>query len=306
MTSTPLGQPVVVGIDGSTSALDAARWAADEAARRGLPLRLVTAVDTTATIAFGGRLGRPEDFVQEVETQARDWLVTAEKAVAQAHPGLTVEQRLTTQQAAIPALVDESAHARLVVLGSRGLGGFTGLLAGSTAVALVAHGHSPVVVVRGPRHDEPAPADGPVVVGVDGSPASESAVALAFEEASIRHAELVAVHTWIEFASDSAYAYARQFMMDWTAVEQRESERLAERLAGWQEKYPDVTVRRVVTRDRPVRCLLEQAEHAQLLIVGSRGHGRVSGTLLGSTSQALIYHAPCPLLVARPPAAPAG
>ena len=65
------------------------------------------------------------------------------------------------------------------------------------------------------------------------------------------------------------------------------------------QKYPEVSVRRVVVRDRPVRQLLEQAQDAQLLVVGSRGHGGVSGMLLGSTSQALIYHAPCPLLVAR-------
>jgi nucleotide-binding universal stress UspA family protein len=88
--------------------------------------------------------------------------------------------------------------------------------------------------------------------------------------------------------------------MDWKAVEDTETGRLAERLAGWQEKYPDVTVRRIVTRDRPVRCLLEHSADAQLLVVGSRGHGQFSGMLLGSTSRALIYHAPCPLLVARP------
>jgi nucleotide-binding universal stress UspA family protein len=75
-------------------------------------------------------------------------------------------------------------------------------------------------------------------------------------------------------------------------------------MAGWQEKYPDVEVRRVVTRDRPVRCLLNHAVDAQLLVVGSRGRGGFSGMLLGSTSQALMYHAPCPLLVVRPAATP--
>jgi nucleotide-binding universal stress UspA family protein len=122
---------------------------------------------------------------------------------------------------------------------------------------------------------------------------------MAFDEASWRRAELVAVHTWLEFSSDNAYAYARQFLVDWDAIETREREVLAERLAGWQEKYPDVAVRRVVTRDRPVRCLLEHAADAQLLVVGSRGRGGFTGMLLGSTSQALIYHAPCPLLVTR-------
>jgi len=116
----------------------------------------------------------------------------------------------------------------------------------------------------------------------------------------LRGADLVAVHTWIEFSSDSAYAFAHQFIVDWDVIETRERELLAERLAGGQESYPDVTMRRVVTRDRPVRCLLDHAADAQLLVVGSRGHGGLPGMLLGSISQALIYHAPCPLLAVRP------
>jgi nucleotide-binding universal stress UspA family protein len=125
-------------------------------------------------------------------------------------------------------------------------------------------------------------------------------VALALEEASLRGADLIAVHTWLDYASDVAYATARPFVVDWNAVEIREREMLAERLAGWQEKYPDVSVRRVVSRGRPVRGLLEQATEARLLVVGSRGRGGFGGMLLGSTSQALVYHAPCPLLVVRP------
>jgi nucleotide-binding universal stress UspA family protein len=142
-----------------------------------------------------------------------------------------------------------------------------------------------------------------VVVGVDGSPTSEPALAMAFEEAAMRGADLVAVHAWIEFTSDTAYATARQFLVNWDAVETRERETLAERLAGWQEKYPDVTVRRVVTGGQPTKRLLDQAVDAQLLVVGSRGRGGFAGMLLGSTSQALIHHAPCPLLVVRPVAA---
>jgi nucleotide-binding universal stress UspA family protein len=111
------------------------------------------------------------------------------------------------------------------------------------------------------------------------------------------------VHTWIDFSSDYSYAYAQQFVTDWEEIETEERELLAQRLAGWQEKYPDVTVKRVVTPDRPVRHLLEQASGAQLLVVGSRGRGALSGALLGSTSQALIYHSPCPLLIARPTSA---
>jgi nucleotide-binding universal stress UspA family protein len=300
MTSNIDRQSIVVGVDRSTSALHAARWAADEAVRRRVPLRLVHAVNTS-TPAYSGGLGYPESFFDALESDGRQLLVETETAIHQAHPELDVTVELQTADP-VPALIEESDNARLIVLGSRGLGGFSGILVGSTAVALVAHGRCPVAVIRGAKPGEAPPLHGPVVVGVDGSPASESALAMAFDEASLRGTDLVAVHTWLEFSSDSAYAYAHHFIVDWDPIETRERELLAQRLSGWQEKYPDVTVERVVTRDRPVRCLLAHAVDAQLLVVGSRGHGGLPGMLLGSTSQALIYHAPCPLLVVRSPA----
>lgn len=114
----------------------------------------------------------------------------------------------------------------------------------------------------------------------------------------MRRVPLTAVHTWIDVPLAGVAGKAAEFV-DWAAVETQEREVLAQRLAGWQEKYPDVLVRRVVTRDRPVRHLLEHAANSQLLVVGSRGRGGFTGALLGSTSQALIYHATCPLIVAR-------
>lgn len=140
------------------------------------------------------------------------------------------------------------------------------------------------------------------MIGFDGSAANEAAVALAFDEASPRDAELVAVYSWNEFAADLSAAAARHHVVDRDAVEVAERKLLAERLAGWQEKYPDVAVRRVVARTHPVRCLLDHVADAQLLVVGSRGRGGLTGMVLGSTSQALVYDARCPLLVARAPA----
>jgi len=284
--------PIVVGIDGSDSARVAARWAAAEAVRRHLPLRLVHAVQVPAVPYVGGFMD--QGYFDELEKSGRQQVADVRAEIAELHPDLAVHTEAIIADP-VATLIAESRTAHLLVLGSRGLGGFTGILVGSTAIALVAQGRCPVAVIRGAT-----PADGPVVVGVDGSPASEAAVALAFEEASLRGVDLVAVHTWIEYSSDNAYAYARQFAVDWNAIETRERETLAERLAGWQEKFPDVAVRRIVTRDRPVSALLEHGADAQLLVVGSRGHGGFTGMLLGSTSQALIYHATCPLLVARP------
>ncbi|QUQ64085.1 universal stress protein [Kutzneria sp. CA-103260] len=293
MTSSVVGRHIVAAVDGSDSALDAVRWAADEAARRGMSLRLTHAVDFAA-IAYGGSFGLARDYFEAMRQSGRTCLKDAGELVKALHPDLSVTTGLH-EGSPIPILVDESKQAALVVLGSRGLGGFTGILIGSTAIATIARAHCPVVVVRG----EQPTADGPVVVGVDGTPTSESALAWAYEEASSRGVELVAVHGWTEFASENSYAFARQFIVDWEVVQTRQEEQLAERLAGYGEKYPDVTVRRVVEGGRARQLLLDHARGAQLVVVGSRGRAELGGLLLGSTSQALVYHAPCPVLVVR-------
>jgi len=283
--------PIVVGVDGSVSALHAVRWAAQEAALRRIPLRLVHSVPLSADKHLGS--------VEALEAQGRQYVAQALAAVRQTYPEVTVDVEVDSGDP-VPVLVAWSQHARLMAVGCRGLEKLRGILTGSTAVALARHGHCPLAVIRGPVPEQAAARQGPVVVGVDGSPTSEAAVALAFEEASLHNLDLVAVHTWIDFSSDYSYAYARQFVMNWDRIETEERELLAQLLAGWREKYPDVSVQQVVTRDRPVRHLLEQATHAQLLVLGSRGHGALSGMVLGTTSQALIYHTPCPLLIARP------
>jgi nucleotide-binding universal stress UspA family protein len=300
MTSPMNSLPIVAGVDGSASALHAALWAADEAANRQASLRLVSAVGISALVG-NGWVALPQSYFDALEADGRRQLTDAEQAIRKVHPDLDIAVELPNTSAT-PALIEESRSARLIVLGSRGQGGFSGIVVGSTAVSVVEQASCPVAVIRGHSPEQAPPDGGPVVVGVDGSVLGEGALAMAFDEASWRRAELVAVHTWAEFASDSAYAYARQFLVGWDGIDTREHEVLAERLAGWQEKYPDVTVRRVVTRDRPVPALLANSVDAQLLVVGSRGHGEFTGALLGSTSQALIYHATCPLLVVHPAA----
>ncbi|MBD0324223.1 MAG: universal stress protein, partial [Aldersonia sp.] len=197
-------------------------------------------------------------------------------------------------------LVELSAESHLVVLGASGSGGLGGVA--STAVAVTCHAHCPVLVVRTePEATEPR-RDGPVVVGVDGSPVSDSAIGPAFEEAAMRGTTLVAVHTWSDAAfATGDYAGDRGLLTPEIDFENVERAVLAERLAGWQEKYPDVTVERRIYADAPRRRLTELSREAQLVVVGSRGRGGFRGLLLGSTSNALVVHAHCPVMVVRPP-----
>lgn len=210
-------------------------------------------------------------------------LSDARDAVLSRHPHLIVTTALHTS-GPVPALLEESATALLVTVGAHGRGGASALLIGSCVVAVAEHARCPVAVVRG-RHDDSAPpTDGPVVMGVDGSPTSDSAVAAAFDEASWRRTGLTAVHAWSESLVHLPGAHGGR-----GAAETAEQEVLAERLAGWQEKYPDVAVRRVVDRSNPVLSLLEHGRLAQLLVVGSRGramwtHAAVAGPGPGRTS----------------------
>jgi len=186
----------------------------------------------------------------------------------------------------------------MMVVGSRGLGGVAGLLAGSTAVGLAGHGECPVAVIRDLTPVDVLTLSGPVVVGVDGSRASAAALAAAFEEASLAGAELVAVHAWSEAPlAGHGFAATRASSLDMLA---RNAERLlADQLEPYRQRYPDVPIRPVALADRPTPALIEQAVSARLLVVGSRGRGGFAGAVLGSVSQNLIQRAPCPLLVVR-------
>nr|WP_042178588.1 universal stress protein [Kibdelosporangium sp. MJ126-NF4]CEL13277.1 Universal stress protein family [Kibdelosporangium sp. MJ126-NF4]CTQ98968.1 Universal stress protein family [Kibdelosporangium sp. MJ126-NF4] len=288
-------RPIVVGIDGSSAALAAARWAAREASARGLSLALVHLQPDPN--------GRYQDekisaaMRPALREQAEKWLRAAITVACEEVPGLNPSIELRDAEV-VTALVEMSVDAAMIVLGARGIGGFTGMLVGSTANSVVAGAVCPVAIVRTPPLGQ-RKTDGPVVVGVDGSRASEAAIEFAFEEASLRGCSLIAVHTWTEVYLDPELNVDR-IAFDTTVLREREEELLAQRLAGWQEKYPNVPVRRVVTKGRPVRVLLDYDDEAQLIVVGSRGLGGYHGMLLGSTSQALMHYTRTPLVVVRP------
>lgn len=291
--SEPEQAVVIAGIDGSLSARHAAVWAGQEAARRGAVLRLMhvfTIPDPGVTGPFvhGVRAG--------FRARAEAWLAEAEADVLRGRPSQPIERRVAEGNP-VAVLLSESADAELVVLGSRGLGGFTGLLVGSTAVALAAHVRCPVVVVRGRRPDAPPPSAGPVVAGLDGSADSDDALGFACAEAAARGAVLRAVHTWNEVRPDGS---PRPLDFDPEAVAVAERRDIETQLAPWRHKFSQLHIDVEVVRGRPVRTLLDEGEHAQLVVVGSRGRGGFTGMLLGSTSQALLVHSSCPVAVVRP------
>jgi nucleotide-binding universal stress UspA family protein len=194
-----------------------------------------------------------------------------------------------------PALLAAGEHALMVVVGSRGHGAVSGLLLGSVSQHVSRHASCPVVVVR-ERADARARR---VVVGIDGSPGGNKAVGFAFDAASRNHAPLVAIHAWHDRAASAVVGPAYAAMAN---VGERiaAGERLiAEALAGWAEKYPDVTVTREAIPTHPARVLADASEHAALVVVGSRGRGEFTGLLLGSVSQAALHHARCPVAVVR-------
>ncbi|HET9518436.1 MAG TPA: universal stress protein, partial [Actinoplanes sp.] len=195
--------------------------------------------------------------------------------------------------AAVAVLLQQCRDAHLLVVGDRGLGGITGLLLGSVAVQTVTHADCPVLVVRGHRH-----ADGPVVVGVDGSQTSAAALRFAAAEAEARGSELVAVHSWTGPVSTGP-GDMLPLVYDPLTVAGDEQVLLAEAVAAVAGDHPDVVIRQEVVRGPSRKVLVEKSHQAQLLVVGARGRGGFAGLILGSVSQHLMYHADCPTAVVR-------
>jgi nucleotide-binding universal stress UspA family protein len=289
---------VVVGVDGSAAAIAAVRWAAATAAARDLLLRIVHVIDFSPTGFSGAPYIESAKVFEWAEEDGRVMLSDAAAAARAVAPDVEIETAL------VPAggshwFVEESARAHMIVLGASGSGRIGGALLGSTPVVVASHGRCPVVVVRGEEPDATAP----VVVGVDGSPVGERALAAAFEEAAQRNVPLVAVHVWSDVKVGTFSGADRAELIDPRAFEESEQVLLAERLSGYCEQYPDVVVHREVYIDGPRAHLQAWSEKAQLVVVGSRGRGGFTGLLLGSTSNGLIREAQCPVMVVRPESA---
>ena len=287
-------RPVVVGVDGSGSGYRAVEWAAAEAVRRGVALRLVSAFSWTTSDHPTRQSGRVAQYRDQLLEAARHRLSRAARIAEDTGLGVATTQQVEIG-APIEVLGSEARRAQLLVLGDRGLGGMAGLLVGSVAVGLAAHGACPVVIVRG-EHGGAGNAERPVVVGIDDSSISDAALAFAFDAAAARGVGLVVVHAWSPTAIDDALAP----VMDWDAATAEEDALLAERLTGWEQKHPEVAVRRTVVRDGAVRALVAASREAQLVVVGSRGRGNATGLLLGSVSHGVLHASHCPVAIVRP------
>ncbi|MFR9757349.1 universal stress protein [Streptomyces sp. TR06-5] len=282
--------PVVVGTDGSHPSIVAVEAAAREARLHGTPLRVVHAYHPPA---LQPPLTEPQAARKQAEVVAAD----AAECARVVEPGLGITP-VATSGDALTVLEAESRSASLVVVGDRGRNAFTGLLLGSTGVQLAAHARSPVVVVR-----EKWDPEGPVVLGVDGSPAAATAVEFAFAEAALRRVGVLAVHAWTPWnvelpqPEDPSMPYAAAP----GELRAQEERLLAEALTGCRERYPDVVVEQLLVRGGTRESLVDATREAQLVVVGSRGRGGFAGLLLGSVSQAVLHHAHCSVAVVPGP-----
>ncbi|WP_030327716.1 universal stress protein [Micromonospora parva] len=284
---------VVVGVDGSESALRAVRLAATEAARQHRPLRVVhgfiwpllhVPVSPAPDAPPGGGLRhRAEELVEAAVNEAEATV-----------PGLSISGEIIDGEAAA-VLVGESPTAALIVLGDRGLGGFSALVVGSVAVQVAAYADCPVLVARGTQRP-----DQPVLVAVDGSDASRRAADVAAETAVSLGVPLVAVHAY-RHPGSSGPGDMQPLVYDEAKLHREQERMLAGWLTGLTEDHRGLRLTCQATRGRPGTVLAEASRSAQLAVVGGRGRGEVTGLLLGSVSQSMLHHAQCPVMVVRAP-----
>lgn len=292
MTSS--AAPVVVGIDGSDSAVNAARWAGAVAEKLGAPLHVLHALPTIGrnlTQTAGAMVAAMMSYQQDC---AEIFLKAAVEAVSAERPGLQITTA-SVNEPADEALIAASAQARVVVLGGKAVTPAAALLIGSTALAVTTRAACPVVAFRG---DRVAPGDGPIVVGVDDSPAAENALTTAFELADRLGVPLKAVRS-LSFAVPAETGVTIPFVIDWEALEVAELTALAETVDAQNKRHPDVDAKCFVEPVSPAKAIMRHADGAELVVVGTRGRNALAGVVLGSTSLNMLHHSPVPVLVCR-------
>jgi nucleotide-binding universal stress UspA family protein len=296
--------PILVGVDGSAAAQEALDWAAAEASARRRPLHIVHCfIQPVMELPPhpGGGSASPRRVMELPPTSEGrrpiSGVQAGERVLAEAElfarlvaPDIKVTSELVVAAPA-PALLRKAQGAALVVLGSRGLGGFVGLLLGSVGVAVAGHAPCPVVVVHPRSHARRTARR--LVVGVDDSEGSVPAVDFAFETAARKGIGVTAVLAWS--APVSAVHAARTEAV--SEIERAHRRLLTEALGEVRRRFPGVDTSCSVVRARPGPALVAESADADLVVVGSRGRGGLRGLLLGSVSQAVLHHAQCPVAV---------
>ena len=269
---------IVAGYDSSPGSEQALQWAVREARARGCAL--------TVCLAWAPQyLSVLEDpAVYDLARQRGEEILASGVRYAESVLGEGRVTPLLARGAAVRVLCEQSATAEMTVLGTRGHGGVAGLAVGSVALQVAGYARGPVVVVREDRLENRPPR--PVVLGADGSTASEPAIRFAFREAEVRRIPLLAV---------CALTDAPGILGGTRVVE----EDFSRALSAHEKEFPEVTVMRQVSVRSPRSELLDEAAGAPIFIVGSRGRGGLRGMVLGSVAHAVLHHAPCPVAIVR-------
>jgi nucleotide-binding universal stress UspA family protein len=280
-------KPIVAGTDGSEESLRAVDWAAREAALRGAPLRIVAAAAVLPRMISRAGPGQ-YDTVTDVLDKERDsaLAVAAERAAKAARGALIDTDQLTGPPA--QAIVESGSGALMLVVGSRGIGAFTALLLGSVSRYAASHAPCPVVVVR---DEEPGP-HRLVGVGVGDLDNCGDSLSFAFEEASLRHAGVLALHAWHTPQTDISRAGQMSAAPEQRAVAADAARHLDALLEKWRAKYPDVPVSQEVVHGHPGRALIGLSARADLVVIGR--HSGHQGP--GSVRHAVLNHAHGPVV----------
>jgi nucleotide-binding universal stress UspA family protein len=278
---------VMVGVNSSTHSRSVLHWAAAEASRRRAALRVVYAyTDRVPGVHFMD--GQLKDILRE---NAERVVAEAVAEARAAEPDITVSGTAVAGDPA-PVLLHAAAEAALLVVGSHGHGGLPGMLAGSISQQVATHSPVPVAVVRGRADAE----SGPIVVGADGSAAGDDAVRLAFEQAAMRGCHLVALFAY-RTPLPARGGDMPPLPYDLDQLRTDLERQFTETIEGWHDKYPDVAVDTAMVAGSPGRALVDASREAQLVVVGSRGHGGFAGLMLGSVGLRLLHHADCPVVI---------
>ncbi|HEX5295822.1 MAG TPA: universal stress protein [Streptosporangiaceae bacterium] len=280
-------KPIVAGTDGSEESLRAVGWAAREAALRGVPLRIVAAAAVLPRMISRAGPGQ-YDTVTDVLDKERDSALAAaaERAAKAAHGVLIDTDPLTGPPA--QAIAESGSGALMLVVGSRGAGAFTALLLGSVSRYAASHAPCPVVVVR----DEAPEPHGLVGVGVGDLDNCGDSLTFAFEEASLRHASVLALHAWHTPQTDISRAGQMSAAPEQRAVAADAARHLDSLLEEWRAKYPDVPASQEVVHGHPARALIGLSARADLVVIGR--HSRHQGP--GSVRHAVLNHAHGPVV----------